>query len=231
MSSKSNTGMPADTCCIVPMYNEGQVISQGVTGLRSVFPSVLCVDDGSTDDSAAKATEAGAIVLRHAINIGQGAALSTGFAWVRNQHSFRNIVTFDADGQHRPEDAFRLIEELELQQLDIVFASRFLDQDQSHIPLIKRIILKGVTKLTKLLTDVQLSDAHNGLRGLTVEASRSIGITQNGMAHATQIVSLVLQANLKYTEVPVTVLYTPYSRSKGQSVFNSINIALDLIWG
>ena len=95
----------------------------------------------------------------------------------------------------------------------------------------KRIILKVVTKLTQILTDVRLSDAHNGLRALTVEASKSIQITQNGMAHATQFVSLALQANLRYSEIPVTVLYTPYSRSKGQSVLNSINIALDLIWG
>ena len=143
--------MPLNTCCIVPMYNEGQVISQVVTGLRTVFPSVLCVDDGSTDDSAARAKEAGAMVLRHAVNIGQGAALSTGFNWVQHQHLFRNIVTFDADGQHRPEDAFRLIEELERKQLDLVFASRFLGQDQSHIPLTKRIILKGVTKLNPSL--------------------------------------------------------------------------------
>jgi glycosyltransferase involved in cell wall biosynthesis len=213
------------------MYNEEQVISHVVLGLKSVFKSVLCVDDGSSDDSAAKASAAGAIVLRHAVNIGQGAALSTGFVWVQNQSLFKNIVTFDADGQHRPEDALRLIQELEQKQLDIVFASRFLDQDQSHIPLMKRIILKGVTKLTQILTDVRLSDAHNGLRALTVEASKSIQITQNGMAHATQFVSLTLQANLRYSEIPVTVLYTPYSRSKGQSVLNSINIALDLIWG
>ena len=220
-----------ETCCIVPMYNEEQVISQVVLGLKSVFNSVLCVDDGSSDDSAAKANAAGAIVLRHAVNIGQGAALSTGFAWVQSQKSFKNIVTFDADGQHRPEDALRLIQELEQKQLDIVFASRFLEQDQSHIPLMNRIILKGVTKLTQILTDVRLSDAHNGLRALTVEASKSIQITQNGMAHATQFVSLTLQTNLRYSEIPVTVLYTPYSRSKGQSVLNSINIALDLIWG
>ena len=115
--------------------------------------------------------------------------------------------------------------------IDVVFASRFLEQNQATIPLAKRMVLKSVAKITKALTDVQLSDAHNGLRALTVEATRAIDLTQNGMAHATQLVSLVLQANLKYTEVPVTVLYTPYSRSKGQSVFNSINIALDLIWG
>jgi glycosyltransferase involved in cell wall biosynthesis len=213
------------------MYNEEQVIFQVVTDLRSVFPHVICVDDGSTDRSAATAMDAGAMVLRHAVNIGQGAALSTGFSWVQSQSQFSYVVTFDADGQHRPEDALRLVTELVRKQVDVVFASRFLDQDQATIPLAKRLVLKTVAKITKSLTDVELSDAHNGLRALTVDATRQVNLTQNGMAHATQFVSLVLQANLKYVEIPVTILYTPYSRSKGQSLLNSINIALDLIWG
>lgn len=213
------------------MYNEEQVIFQVVTDLRSVFPHVICVDDGSTDRSAAKAMDAGAMVLRHAVNIGQGAALSTGFSWVQSQSQFSYVVTFDADGQHRPEDALRLVTELVRKQVDVVFASRFLDQDQATIPLAKRLVLKTVAKITKSLTDVELSDAHNGLRALTVDATRQINLTQNGMAHATQFVSLVLQGGLNYSELPVTILYTPYSRSKGQSLLNSINIALDLIWG
>ena len=219
------------SCCIVPMYNEEQVIFDVVTELRSVFPHVICVDDGSTDHSVAKAMQAGARVLRHAVNIGQGAALSTGFSWVQSQANFSYVITFDADGQHRPQDALRMVTELADKNVDVVFASRFLDHDQGNIPLVKRAVLKTVTKITKSLTDVELSDAHNGLRALTVEATKSIDLTQNGMAHATQFVSMVLQADLQYVEIPVTILYTPYSRSKGQSILNSINIALDLIWG
>jgi glycosyltransferase involved in cell wall biosynthesis len=231
MSPEKVLDISSSTCCIVPMYNEEQVISQVVTDLRSIFPHVICIDDGSDDKSAAKALEAGALVLRHSVNIGQGAALSTGFSWVQSQSQFSYVVTFDADGQHQPEDALRLVTELVRKQVDVVFASRFLDQDQATIPLAKRLVLKTVTKITKSLTDVELSDAHNGLRALTVDATKQVNLTQNGMAHATQFVSLVLQANLKYVEIPVTILYTPYSRSKGQSLLNSINIALDLIWG
>lgn len=231
MQHANNGDIASSTCCIVPMYNEEQVIFQVITELRSVFPHVVCIDDGSTDGSASKALEAGAIVLRHAVNIGQGAALSTGFTWVQNQECFSSVVTFDADGQHQPHDAFRLVTELANKNVDVVFASRFLEQDQASIPLAKRVVLRSVARITKALTDVQLSDAHNGLRALTVEATRSISLTQNGMAHATQLVSLVLQSNLKYVEIPVTILYTPYSKSKGQSVLNSINITLDLIWG
>ena len=231
MQSNYLADIAEDTVCIVPMFNEEQVIFQVITELRSVFPHVICIDDGSTDQSATKAIEAGAIVLRHALNVGQGAALSTGFSWVQNQSRFSYVVTFDADGQHRPQDALRLVTELENKKVDVVFASRFLEQDQASVPLAKRVVLKSVAKITKILTDVQLSDAHNGLRALTVEATRTIDLTQNGMAHATQLVSLVLQSNLKYIEIPVTILYTPYSRSKGQSILNSINIAIDLIWG
>ena len=207
------------------------MIFQVITELRSIFPYVVCIDDGSTDQSVEKAKSAGALVLRHAVNIGQGAALSTGFSWVQNQSRFSYVVTFDADGQHLPQDALRLAVELASRKVDVVFASRFLEQDQSTIPIAKRVVLKSVAKITKALTDVQLSDAHNGLRALTVRATKSIQLTQNGMAHATQLVSLVHQANLKYVELPVTIMYTPYSRSKGQSILNSINITLDLIWG
>ena len=215
---------------MIPMYNEQEVIADVIHGLKAIFENILCVDDGSTDDSVAKAREAGATVICHAVNIGQGAAIATGFTWIQSKTNFSRIVTFDADGQHLPEDAIHLVEELASKELDVVFASRFLN-DQSEVPLMKRLVLRGVTNVTRALTDVELSDAHNGLRALTVDASRKIQLTQNGMAHATQFVSLVLQGGLKYSELPVTILYTPYSRSKGQSMLNSINIALDLIWG
>jgi glycosyltransferase involved in cell wall biosynthesis len=231
MLSEEDLRLISSTCCIIPMYNEEQVIFQVITELRSIFPNVICVDDGSTDRSVARAKEAGALVLRHAVNIGQGGALMTGFSWLQNQERFSYVVTFDADGQHRPQDALRLVAELANKNIDVVFASRFLDQDHSTVPVLKRLVLKTVARITKALTDVQLSDAHNGLRALTVQATKSINLSQNGMAHATQLVSLVHQSKLKYVEIPVTILYTPYSRSKGQSILNSINITLDLIWG
>jgi glycosyltransferase involved in cell wall biosynthesis len=191
----------------------------------------LVVDDGSTDDSAIKAKETGAEVIRHTLNIGQGAAIATGILWAQNQNKFRNIITFDGDGQHRADDALRLVEELEHNDLDIVFGSRFLGHNQSNTPKLKRITLKAVTRITKILTGVNLSDAHNGLRALTLEASKLVNITQNGMAHASQIISLTRQQNLTYHEVSITVLYTPYSQKKGQSILNSVNIITDLIWG
>lgn len=219
------------SCCIVPIYNEASVIFDCITNLKTVFPNILCVDDGSTDNCGIIAEKAGAIVIQHRFNIGQGAAIATGISWALRQDEFKNIVTFDGDGQHVAHDALRLVEELENSSLDIVFGSRFLDYEKSNTPPNKRIILKIVTKITNILTGVKLSDAHNGLRALTLQAARQLSISQRGMAHASQIVNLVKTEKLKYHEIPVTVLYTEYSRKKGQPILNSINILFDLIWG
>lgn len=220
----------ARTCCIVPIYNEATVIEDCLADLRTIFSNILVIDDGSTDDSASKAKKSGAQVIRHTFNVGQGLAISTGFKWVQGQNKFTNIVTFDGDGQHIAHDALRLVEELENSSLDIVFGSRFLGYEKSNTPAMKRIILKIVTKITNILTGVKLSDAHNGLRALTVEASKVVELTQAGMAHASQMISLTRRANLKYHEIPVNVLYTSYSRKKGQTILNGINIVADLVW-
>ena len=220
----------ARTCCIVPIYNEATVIEDCIADLRTIFPNILVIDDGSTDESASKAKKSGAQVIRHTLNIGQGSAISTGFQWVQGQNKFKNIVTFDGDGQHMASDALRLVEELEYGSLDIVFGSRFLGYKRSNTPVMKRIILRIVSRITNILTGVKLSDAHNGLRALTVEASKVVELTQAGMAHASQMISLTGRENLKYHEIPVAVLYTPYSKKKGQTILNSVNILADLVW-
>lgn len=231
MSDANYNDLGELTCCVIPMYNEEEVIGGVVSDLREVFPHVLCIDDGSSDASACRARKAGAMVVQHAVNIGQGGALATGFSIVESLGRFEYIVTFDADGQHDPNDALALVRHLHDNHFDVVFASRFLAGNGQNVPWRKKVILKFVARVTKALTDVKLSDAHNGLRALTVDAARRIQITQYGMAHATQFISLVLQNGFKYAEVPATVRYTAYSRAKGQPIMNSINIVLDLLWG
>ena len=103
---------------------------------------------------------------------------------------------------------------MEDNDLDIVFGSRFFGYNKSNTPKLKHITLKVVARITRILTGINLSDAHNGLRALTLEASKLVSLTQSGMAHASQIISLTRQANLKYHEVSVTILYTSCSRKK-----------------
>jgi len=216
-----------DVWIVIPVYNEGAVIGEVVERTRETFPNIVCVDDGSRDDSAERIAGTGAHLVRHPVNLGQGAALQTGIAYALAQSGMRYVVTFDADGQHRVEDAETMLAVARTEGADVVLGSRFLEQNE-QIPLLKRIVLRTVVALSPTARKLKLSDAHNGLRVLNREAASKLRITMNGMAHASEIVGFLARSGLKVREVPVTILYTDYSRSKGQSLINGVNILFDL---
>ncbi|AZC13461.1 glycosyltransferase family 2 protein [Microbacterium sp. ABRD28] len=216
------------TWIVVPLYNEATVIADVVTGLLERFVHVVCVDDGSSDGSAEAAQRAGAQVVRHPVNLGQGAALQTGIDFALAHDDVEFIVTFDADGQHRVEDAVAMVQEARREGLAIVFGSRFLD-DRTDPGLVKKIILKTVVVVSNLTTGLRLSDAHNGLRVMRVDAARKVDLQQDRMAHATEIVLQLGRSGLPWKEFPVQLLYTDYSKAKGQSVLNAVNILVDLV--
>ncbi|NUP53489.1 MAG: glycosyltransferase family 2 protein [Catenulispora sp.] len=216
-----------DVWIVIPVYNEGAVIGDVVERTRETFPNIVCVDDGSRDDSAAHIAATGAHLVRHPVNLGQGAALQTGIAYALAQPGMRYLVTFDADGQHRVEDAEAMLAVARNEGADVVLGSRFLEQNE-QVPLLKRVVLRTVVALSPTARKLKLSDAHNGLRVLNREAAAKLRITMNGMAHASEIVGFLARSGLKVREVPVTILYTEYSRSKGQSLINGVNILFDL---
>jgi glycosyltransferase involved in cell wall biosynthesis len=218
----------ADVWVVIPLYNEATVIATVITGLLEHFPHVVCVDDGSTDGSALVAEAAGARVLRHPTNLGQGAALQTGIEYARERAGTAFLVTFDADGQHRVEDALAMLQRARDEDLGIVFGSRFLD-DRTQIGWLKRVVLRTAAWVTNRTTHLRLTDAHNGLRVLRVDAAHGVNMQQDRMAHATEIVHQLGDTHLPWREHPVEVIYTDYSRAKGQSLLNSINILIDLI--
>lgn len=217
-----------DTWLVIPLYNEAPVIDGVVRGAIQVFPKIVCVDDGSSDGSADIAAQAGARVLRHTINFGQGAALQTGFDYVRSDPAMRFVVTFDSDGQHQVADASAMVARLREGDLDVVLGSRFLDR-RTDLGRLKRVVLRLAVVFGNLATGVHLTDAHNGLRAFTREALGTVRITQNRMAHASEIVGEIGKAKLRFEEIPVHVIYTDYSRAKGQSLWNSVNILVDLV--
>ncbi|MBD3690113.1 glycosyltransferase family 2 protein [Nanchangia anserum] len=217
-----------DTCVVIPLYNEAQVIADVIASVRQVFPTVVCIDDGSTDDSAERAFAAGATVIPHPINLGQGASLQTGFDYVMRATTKQWVVTFDADGQHSVDDARAMVERGARENLDIVYGSRFL-QGRAETGLAKRIVLKTAARVTAMRTGVKLTDAHNGLRVLSRRAVGQIRLNHNRMAHASEIVVQLAKTELPWAEHPVHITYTDYSRAKGQSLLNSVNILTDLI--
>ena len=213
---------------VVPLYNEARVIGDVVRSARKVFPHVVCVDDGSSDDSAAEAAGAGAVVVRHPVNLGQGAALQTGFEYALSVPSMRWVVTFDADGQHQVDDVVAMLDKARAEDLDVVFGSRFLDR-RTQAGALKKLVLRLAVAYTNLTTRTRLTDAHNGLRVISRPVLSRIEITQNRMAHASELVAQIGAMGVRYGESPVHILYTDYSRSKGQSVWNAVNILVELI--
>jgi len=231
MSSRedvSPSARPRDTWVVIPLYNEEQVIGDVIAQVRTAFAQVVCVDDGSSDHSGDVAARAGARVVRHPINLGQGAALQTGFEYALADPSMKYVLTFDGDGQHQIADALGMVERLRAGEADVVFGSRFLDE-RSQPSFGKKMVLRAAVGYTNMTTHTRLTDAHNGLRAISRPVLEQIQLTQNRMAHASELVAQIGAARASYVEHPVHILYSDYSKAKGQSLWNSVNILADLI--
>ncbi len=213
---------------IIPAYNEETKISCVVRDVkRAGYNHVIVVDDASTDRTAATAQKAGATVIKHARNKGQGAALRTGIKEALRRKA-GVIVTFDADGQHHAGEIKHLITPILADEADVALGSRFLGK-HPNMPFYKWVTLKGSILVERALLGVHLTDAHNGFRAFSARAAQKIRITQDRMAHASEIVYEVKRRKLRYIEVPVTIEYDEYSKQKGQSIFNAFRILKGLV--
>ena len=213
---------------VIPMHDEATVIAEVVTDLRRRFTHVVCVDDGSSDDSAVIARGAGAVIVRHPANLGQGAALETGIRHALSRRDIEHVVTFDADGQHDADDAVAMVELARTSSVQVVLGSRFLGTD-AGMGLSRRMVLRTAVRLTRWTTGLEVTDAHNGLRVLRRDAAQHLRLHLHGMSHASEILALIARYDLTYVEHPVTISYTDYSRAKGQRGYNALNIAFDLV--
>lgn len=212
---------------IVPAFNESAVIGEVTTQLRSAFRHVVCVDDGSSDDTAATALSAGAHVVRHPVNLGQGAAIQTGVEYARRQPGAQVFATFDADGQHRVTDVVAMIDRLARADVDIVIGTRFDGSAVSRTPTLKKLILRAAARLSPSSRRLGLTDAHNGLRVFNRTVADNLTLTMGGMSHAGEFISLIDENDWRIAEMPVEILYTDYSMSKGQPLLNGVNIVFD----
>ncbi|HNO79492.1 MAG TPA: glycosyltransferase family 2 protein [Phycisphaerae bacterium] len=207
---------------VIPAYNEGEKVGTVIEEVRALYPNVVVVDDGSKDESAAISARAGAKVLRHAINRGQGAALQTGIDFAILQGA-EFVVTFDSDGQHRIEDIPVLIAPILEGKWDISLGSRFLGGVE-NIKLSRKWLLRLGVLFTRIVSRVKITDTHNGLRAFSRRAAQRIQITLDRMAHASELIDQVRDCGLPYGEVPVHIRYTDYSKAKGQSSAGAFKI-------
>ena len=216
---------------IIPAYNESAIIKKTIQNLQNTgYHNIIVVDDCSTDNTFQKAQETGVITLKHLINRGQGASLRTGIEYVRENFSPEIIITFDADGQHQPKDIPKLTRPLINNEADIVLGSRFLEKDSiTNITVSRKIMLKFAVLFTNIISGIKLTDTHNGFRALSKKAYRSIKITRRGMEHASEIIDEIRKKHLRFTEVPVHIIYSDYSQNKGQATGNFVKLGIKVI--
>jgi glycosyltransferase involved in cell wall biosynthesis len=210
--------------CIIPAYNEAKYITKVVTGVQPFVNEIIVVDDGSTDQTAVLARAAGATVLSHIINRGQGAALRTGTQYALNK-GLDIIVHFDADDQFSAEEIPAVVGPLISGRAAAVLGSRFLGK-KSRLPKLKKILLLPLARLVnRLLFNVRLTDPQSGFRALNRETAQKIKISSDGMAHCSEILYQLSKYKIPLLEVPITVRYHNY----GQRFSGGLKIIGDLL--
>ena len=214
---------------VTPAFNEGEVVAAVVREVVQAGYNIVVIDDGSTDDTADAAFAEGAHVLTHPINLGQGAALQTGFDYLKSM-PVDYVVTFDADGQHCVSDIGKALEIFRNGEVDVVLGSRFLGAAK-NMPDSRKYLIKAAVAFHRILYGIDLTDSHNGFRVLSAQIAQRLQIRSAGMAHATELVRSFHQMQARIVEMPVTIRYTDYSMAKGQKMSSSLRILKDLFLG
>lgn len=214
---------------IIPAYNEAPVIGTVIRDLKKTMPqcSLVVIDDGSTDETGPIALQLGVPVIRHPINRGLGGAIGTGLEYAK-QGEYDVAVTFDADGQHDPKDIGPIIEPIKHRQVDIVIGTR-MKKNLDSIPVDRQLIIKLSNIITFMLFGFRTSDSLSGFRAFSKKAMQKIRIKTQEMEVSNEIFSQIKRHGLLYAEVPISIRYTAYSRSKGQPNSNALNVGYKLL--
>lgn len=220
-----------DTILIVPVYNEGKVIKKVIEQALKEFPHIVCINDGSADNSAEEVLKTRATLINHPFNMGQGAALQTGIEYALRNPEIQYFVTYDADGQHQLKDVQSMLAYIKNHQVDIVIGSRFLGKAE-NISTLKKVILKMAIIFSNTATGLHLTDAHNGLRVFNRRFAEKINITMPDMSHATEIIQRIAETKTPYKELPTTIVYNEYTVVKSHNPnLNAVNIVFDTLLG
>ncbi|HKZ35460.1 MAG TPA: glycosyltransferase family 2 protein [Patescibacteria group bacterium] len=218
---------------ILPAFNESTVIIGVIKAIRTVIPDfklktdIVVVNDGSSDDTAKKAAAAGAFVLTHRINRGLGASLGTGLAFAKKVGADL-AITMDSDGQHDPADLRQMLKPLISGKADVVIGSRLLNREE-EMPFLRRLNNKAFNGLTWILFGILTTDSLSGFRGFSKKAINNIGLKTERMEVSNEFFSEINKHKLKFTEVPIKVIYTPYSIAKGVKPGNVFAIIFRLL--
>lgn len=214
---------------VIAAYNEADRIAATLADAKAHVDAMVVVDDCSHDATSTIAANAGAIVLRHVINRGQGAALQTGTDYALHHLVADVVVHFDADGQMTGSEIPMMVAPILAGEADVVLGSRFLGVDALHMPRVRRMLMPVASMFTALLSGIRVSDPHNGFRALSRQAASEMRISLDRMAHASEILDLIKAKRKRYVERPVTIRYSVDTLTKGQSTIKAVLTAKDIL--
>jgi len=216
---------------VMPAFEEAPRVKDAVVACRNFVNRVIVVDDGSRDETSLRAKEAGAIVLRHRVNRGQGAALRTGTRAALKLGA-DVVVHIDADGQHDPCFIPATIAPIVAGTHDVVFGSRFLGVKVEGMPWSRRFLAFGIRQFNTYALGIpyQVTDTQTGFRALSKSAAQGITFRQDEMAHCSEILRIVTRG-WRWKEVPVRIRYTDDALAKGQKASNALRIVWQLFIG
>jgi len=216
---------------VIPAFNEEKVIGQVIKGIKNNgFTNIIIADDGSSDDTKNAASNAGALCVRHDMNLGKGEATVTAIEAAKILDA-DVIVTMDGDGQHEPEDIKLLIRPILEGKSDVVLSSRFL-RKKSDIPRLKRLYNYLGNIVTWLSFGLWVTDSQSGFRAYSKKAANLINTQGGDYEYESEVIREIHRHKLKYVEVPIKVYYTEHSmnKSKKQTLARGIQTALKIIW-
>ena len=200
-------------CAIIPAYNEEKTIESVVKGVKNYVDKVFVIDDGSKDKTAELAKKAGAIVIKHKINRGVGAAQRTGYR-IALLEGYDYVVQIDGDRQHNPKYIPELLEKA-FNGADVVIASRFKNESYKNFSLIRRLGIIFFTKFVAIFGGVDISDVTSGFRVYSAKALKVLGRLPDKNWAVEQTLEAALKG-LKIEEVSVEM----QPRKFGKSQFN-----------
>ena len=218
---------------ILPTFNEGPVILKVLSDIKKAIKSlpvkttIIVVNDGSTDTTQAKLKTAKVVVLKHRLNRGLGASISTGLKYAKLKKA-DFAITMDSDGQHDPQDIKTILKPILQKKADVVIGSRMINSD-NPMPLYRKGFNFISNLVTKLLFGVYSTDSLSGFRGFNQKAINKIKLKTERMEASNELFLQIKKHNLKITEVPITVIYTDYSIKKGQKPGNAFAIIFKLL--
>lgn len=214
---------------VIPCYNEEKVIKKVIKDIKNEsWKNIIVVDDGSTDNTLQKAKEEKVFALRHVINRGKGAAVKTGLEFAKTKDA-DIVVTIDGDGQNNPKEIKKMVKKIE-EGFDVVMGTRFKNK-KNKIPTFNKFANKFANFFIFFVYGIMVSDSQSGFRAYSKKALELLDLKMDRYEFDSEVIREIARNKLKYTEIPIDVFYTNYSKSKKQkqNLVNGIKTMIRII--